>query len=546
MIQLLIDNPLLLLALVAAIGYPLGQIKVGGSSLGVAAVLFVGIAFGALDPNVKLPEIVYQLGLILFVYTVGLTSGPGFFASFRRSGFRDNLMVGTMLLLAAIMAFGANKIFEMKATITAGLYAGSLTNTPALAGALEYIKTSAPKDSVEQMLAEPVVSYSVAYPMGVIGMIVVIYILQKVWKIDYAKESRAHKEFGNSGEKLINLTVLVQNPEVGSYPVQGLIRKYRWEVVLSRIKHENRLSLVGGKTQMLPGDLVSIIGTEEDVKLAANWLGVISDEQIDMDRSELDFRRMFVSNRQVVGHTIRSLRLHEKVGAILTRIRRGDVEFLAQGDTVLELGDRVRVVAPPKRMAEVGKILGDSYHALSEIDIMSFSLGLALGLLVGAIPIPLPGGITFKLGNAGGPLIVALILGKIHHTGRIVWDLPYSANLLVRQLGLVFFLAAIGTRAGYPFVSTFTKGGGVLIFLIGIVITVTMALLTLFIGHKVFKIPMGVMLGILAGLQTQPAVLGFALEQTKNDLPNIGYSTVYPVAIISKILFTQILLTLLL
>jgi putative transport protein len=222
------------------------------------------------------------------------------------------------------------------------------------------------------------------------------------------------------------------------------------------------------------------------------------------------------------------------------------VELLPGGDTVIELGDRVRVLTQRERMDEVTAYFGDSYRALSEIDILAFSLGLALGLIVGIIPIPLPGGITLKLGFAGGPLIVALILSTVAHTGSIVWSLPYSANLTLRQIGLVMFLAGVGTRSGYAFITTLTHGNGLVIFAAGAVITCVTALATLWIGHKLLKIPMSILVGMLAGLQTQPAVLGFALEQSDSELPNIGYAAVYPVAMISKIVAAQVLLAILL
>ncbi|HET7377921.1 MAG TPA: TrkA C-terminal domain-containing protein, partial [Anaerolineae bacterium] len=279
-----------------------------------------------------------------------------------------------------------------------------------------------------------------------------------------------------------------------------------------------------------------------DLDQVTEFLGEQSDAQLDLDRTQLDFRRVFVSNQKIVGHRLRDLNLPQQFGAVLTRVRRGDVEFVPNGDTVLELGDRVRILTRRENMDAVVAFLGDSYRAVSEIDILSFSLGLALGLLVGLIPIPLPGGVTFKLGFAGGPLIVALILGARERTGPLVWSLPYSANMTLRQIGLVMFLAGIGTRSGYAFVTTFMQGGGLAIFIAGAIITCVAALSMLWIGYRLLKIPMSVLIGMLAGLQTQPAVLGFAIEQADNDLPNIGYATVYPIATIGKIVLAQLLL----
>jgi putative transport protein len=209
---------------------------------------------------------------------------------------------------------------------------------------------------------------------------------------------------------------------------------------------------------------------------------------------------------------------------------------------VLELGDRVRVLAPKERLDRIADFFGDSYRALSEIDVMGFSLGLALGLAIGMIPIPLPGGATLRLGFAGGPLVSGLILGARGFTGPLVWTVPYSTNLTLRQIGLVLFLAGIGTRAGYSFYSTVSAAGGLRLLAAGAVITVTAVLVTLWVGHRLLRIPMSLLTGMLAGTQTQPAVLGFASEQTRNDLPQVGYATVYPLATIGKIIIVQLLL----
>ena len=546
MIALLIDNPLLLLFIVTAIGYPLGHIKVRGTSLGVAAVLFIGLAIGSLDPNLKLPEIIYTLGLALFVYAIGLSSGPGFIASFRRAGLRDNLLVIGIVILGGIITVGMASLFGIKPTFAAGMFTGSLTNTPALAAVLEYIKSAAPVALREQMASEPVVGYSVAYPMGVIGMLLTIYVLQKVWKVDYKDESREAKEFGISGEPLHNRTILVKNDEVTeSRSIESLRCSCGWDVIFGRLQRADRLSLADSETLLQLGDLVSCVGTLEELQKVADCLGEFSPLRLDYDVSEFGPRRVFVSNSRVAGRRLRDLNLQQQFGAIVTRIRRGDVDMLAHGDTVVELGDRVRVVCHRERMKTVSSFFGDSYRAISEIDVMTFSIGLTLGLLLGILPIPMPGGVTLKLGFAGGPLIVALILSALGRTGPIVWNIPYGANLLLRQIGLVFFLAAVGTRAGYAFVSTLAQGSGLVIFAAGAITTCLTALLMLWIGHKLLKIQMGLLIGMLAGLQTQPAVLGFALEQTGNDLPNIGYAAVYPVAMITKILLAQVIITVL-
>lgn len=546
MLQILIDNPLLLLFTVVAVGYPLGRVKLGGVSLGVAAVLFTGLAVGALDPNLKLPELVYQLGLITFVYTVGLSSGPGFFAAFRGKGLRDNLLVVGMLVFAAALTVGAHYALGLKAAVAAGMFAGSLTNTPALAGVLEYIKSYAPAAQLNQLLAEPVVGYSVTYPVGVVGMIGVLLLMQRRWKVDYAREAQSARELAATQRRLHNRTIRVTRPEATTETIGEMVSGRQWDLVFGRIKRAGHLSvIIGGQTRFEVGDLVTAVGTLEQLDQVTAYLGEPSHEKLELDRSELDYRRMFVSNSRLAGHRLRDLNLPQQFGAVVTRIRRGDVELLPHGDTVLELGDRVRVLTRRDRLDAVSAFFGDSYRALSEIDILTFSLGLGVGLLLGLLPIPLPGGVTLKLGLAGGPLIVALILGVRERTGSMVWNLPYSANLTLRQVGLILFLAGVGTRSGYAFLTTFSQGGGIAIFVAGAVITCATALAMLWVGHRLLKIPMGLLAGMLAGLQTQPAVLAFALEQADNDLPNIGYATVYPVAIIAKIVIAQLLIALL-
>jgi len=541
MVKLLVDNPLLLLFFIAAISYPLGRVKIKGTSLGVAAVLFVSIAVGALDPNLKLPDVVFTLGAVLFVYTLGLSGGPGFFASFRSKGMRDSLFVTAILIGAAGLSVIAHYVLDLKPTLTAGMYSGSLTNTPALAGVVEYVRNNAPGDARDAMMAEPVIGYSITYPMGVIAVIASVLVMKRIWKVDYAAEARQLQALGGTSRHLENRTIRVTRAEPIDETLRELTFRFGWEVNFSRLKRDGKLSLAAADVRLVRDDLVSLVGSPEDIDQVTAYLGEASSEHLELDRSVFDFRRMFVSNPRVVGRTLGDLDLPGKYGAIATRVRRGDVEMLVHDNTVLELGDRVRIVARRQDMDKIARFMGDSYRALSEIDILTFSLGIAMGLLVGMIPIPLPGGLVFKLGFAGGPLVVALILGALGRTGPLVWILPYSANLTLRQFGLIMFLAGVGTRAGYAFVSTFTQGGGIYLFIAGAIITTVTALATLWIGYRLIKIPMSLLIGLLAGLQTQPAVLGFGLEQTKNDLPNLGYASMFALAVIVKIIVAQLL-----
>lgn len=539
MIEALSENPLLLLFLVAAVGYPLGRIRIAGTPLGVATVLFAGLAVGALDPRLRLPEIVYLLGLVLFIYPIGLASGPAFFAAFRRKGLRDNLLVGGGIVAALLLTLAVHRVLRLEAPLTAGLFAGGLTNTPALAAAIETLRAGAVAESV---LAQPVVGYSIAYPVGVLGMILALLLVRRWWRVDFAAEARELRGLGAVGEALESRTIEVVHERATREPLARLAADNGWRVVFTRVERPDGVEISGAQSVASWGAEVTAVGTSEELDRVEAFLGRRGERSLPLDRTEVDYRRIFVSSREVAGRTLREIGLPARFGAVVTRVRRGDVELLPHGGTVLELGDRVRVVARRERMDEVSRFFGDSYRALAEIDVTSFALGLFLGLLLGLAPIPLPGGVTIHLGLAGGPLLVGLILGARGFTGRMVWTLPFTANLTIRQLGLVLFLAGVGTQAGYPFARTLARPEGAALFVGGAVVTCATALLVLWVGYRVLRIPLSLLSGMLAGLQTQPAVLGFATEQAGNDLPHIGYATVYPTATILKIVLVQLLL----
>lgn len=542
--DILAANPLVLLFLVAAVGYPLGRLSIAGTRLGVAAVLFTGLAFGALDPRLRLPDIIYLLGLVLFVYPVGLASGPAFFQALRRKGVRDNLLVAGVLVAAMLLSYAAARLLGLDAAVTGGLFAGSLTNTPALAATIEAVRAAAPPELVEELRARPVIGYSIAYPMGVLGMIGALLLTARVWKVDFAADARRPGDVGDTEAALETRTIEVLRDRATAVPLVQIARDARTDVIFTRLERADGVDIVSATTVADFGAHVTAVGAAKDLDVLERELGRRGELSLDLDRSDIDFRRVFVSSGQVAGRTLRELSLPARFGAVVTRVRRGDVELRPHANMALELGDRVRVVARRSQMDAVSRFFGDSYRALSEVDITSFALGLFLGLLVGLVPIPLPGGVTVRLGLAGGPLLVGLLLGTKAFTGRLVWTMPYSANLTVRQLGLVLFLAGIGTQAGYPFVRTLASAEGLLLFAAGTAITTLSALLLLWVGYRLLGIPFSLLSGMLAGFQTQPAVLGFAADQAKSDLPNIGYATVYPTAIILKIVLVQLLLLL--
>ncbi|MCK6551916.1 transporter [Myxococcota bacterium] len=538
MIALLSSNPVLLLFVVAALGFLVGRVRVGAFSLGVAAVLFVGLAVGSIDPSLALPEFVPLFGLSLFVYTIGLTSGPGFFRSLRRRGLKANLLALGVLTSAATLAWAGGKIFGLSGARVAGIFAGATTNTPALAGVLDALKRGSASAAE---LAEPVVGYSVAYPIGVLAILAAIYLAERLLGIDFSKEEVSRDDAETLGQHVAAATVRIERP-IPEEPASELAKALDLEgVVFSRFRRGGAVDTVTDDVILRPGDTVNVVGEESAVEQAVEKLGRRLDERLDLDRTRIDYRRIFVSRPDVAERPIRELELASRFGAVVTRVRRGDAEFVPTRDTELELGDRVRVVAPRLRMDEVSKFFGDSYRALAEVDVITFGLGIALGLALGLVELPLPGGGSFKLGYAGGPLIAGLVLGRLGRTGPLLWTLPYSANLTLRQSGILLFLAGVGLRSGWAFATTLKSGSALGLIALGAVVTTTLALVTLFVGHKLLKIPGTVLVGMLAGIQTQPADLTFAIERTKGEVPNVGYAAVYPIATIAKIVLAQLI-----
>lgn len=535
-VSLLQENKLLLLFLVAAIGYLTGRVRIGGFSLGVAAVLFVGLAFGSLGPDLALPELVYQFGLVLFVYTVGLSSGPAFFAALRRRGLRDNALVIGGIAVAALASALLARATGRSSVLAAGLFAGSVTNTPALASVLETLRQRPSPGA-----PDPVVAYSLTYPFGVLGVLAAIALARRWFSVDLRHEALRASVAPSAAQKIANVTVRI-GPAAAGRSAGEVRRALASTVVFGRMKRGARVTVIEDDTTFQDGDLVTLVGGEHALDAAARAIGALSEQHIELDRTVLDFRRVFISHKDVTQRPLSSLELPQRFGAVITRIRRGDSEILPDRDTELELGDRVRVLAPREKMEAIAAYLGDSYKALSEVDVITFGLGIALGLLLGTIGVPLPGGAVFKLGAAGGPLVVGLALGRLGRTGPVVWTLPYSANLTLRQLGLVLFLAGVGTRSGYAFAHTITQPGTLSLVLSGALVTLALSSAVLFVGFKLLRIPLSILVGMLAGAHTQPAALAFACEQTDNELPNVGYATVFAAATIAKILAAQLVL----
>lgn len=546
MIDLLAENPLLLLFAVIALGYPLGRVAVRGVGLGVSAILFAGLGVGALDERLRLPEIVPLLGLVVFVYSVGLGSGPGFFASLRRDGLRNASLAVVGVLLAAGGALLARSTLGLSPEQAAGLFAGSVTNTPTLAAVLDFLRSS---PGGEARTAAPVVAYSVAYPLGVLLPILVIALVPRLWRRAPADVLRKSREWqapggGRLDSELAVGTAVVTRDDASGRAIGVLRRESDASVQPGRVRRlDGTVELATDELVLRDGDLVTMVGAPAAIERFIARLGERSREQIHLDRRELDVRRVFVSNAKVAGRALRELDLPQQFGAVITALRRGDTDWVPNGRTVLQLGDRVRVLSKRESLPRVASFLGDSYRAVSEFDVLTFSFGIVLGIAVGLVPVPLPGGITVQLGIAGGPLVVAMLLGARGRTGPLVWGIPYAANMTLRQLGIMLFFAGVGTRSGHAAVASLGDPATLGVVTAGALVTTVVALTVLALGRWVFLIPAGPLMGMIAGVHTQPAALSFAAERQGDESPNVGYAAVSPFATILKIVAAQVIVS---
>jgi putative transport protein len=544
-VEFLAANPIFLLFFVIGGGYLIGSIRLFGFSLGISAVLFVGIACGALDPRLSLPEYIYIIGLILFVYTVGLQSGPVFFASFKKRGLRVNILVVGTILATAVLATFLRKLPGFSVPGLAGLFCGALTNTPALAASVEALRSLAghlPKAALENLASSPVVTYGLAYPFGVFGMIFWMHLFAKIFKVDFAGEEAKRRREAGAGE-ILSWTYLVTNPALEGRTVREALALFDPPgFVLSRIFHQGVTTMVTGETVLHAADRVVAVGEAKALERARMLFGQVEEDFLEDGLGRFVSQRIFVSNKDVIGQRIGSLDIQKRFAATITRARRGDVDFVPSAGTILESGDALRVMTRQENVEALRAYFGDSMKAAAEADFLSLSIGILLGILVGMIPIPLPNGMVFKLGFAGGPLVVSLILGKIERTGPLAWRIPFNANLALRQVGLVLFLASIGTKAGQGVTATL-HGGGLTFIAAGALLTTFAAVLVLMVGYKVFKLPMSAVIGLLSGMQTQPACLAYANQQAPNEMPNIWYATVYPGAMVAKIILAQLIIS---
>lgn len=543
MIQSFIDNPILLLFVVIAIGYWLGTIKMKGTNLGVSAVLFVGLIFGAISPDLRIPEIIIFLGLTIFVYSIGLSSAPSFFSTLRQRGTGDIVFVILMVAFSALISVGLYFIWDFSNEMTSSIFAGSTMNTPALAGVLDAITNlGLAPDRATVMYNNAVVGYSLTYPMGMIGVMLGIWIMTKLFKINFKEEEKVLKKDYPIKQEISNETIQIKNPDIVGVPIRDLKKKYLWKVVFGRFKRGESIELSSWDTTFEIGDKIIVVGDKDIIREVVLVLGEISEDEIEVTQTEYVHKRIFVSNPDIAGEKLATLNLYERFSAIIFRIRRGDMDLLATSNTRLELGDQVLFISRRKDIDKISKLFGDSFEALGRVNLLSFGLGMAIGLLLGMVTIQLPGDISVKLGMAGGPIIVALILGSLRRTGPIVWTLPHSANITLQQIGLILLLAGIGINSGHTFFQTLSQGSGFLILFSGLIISILTVIVSLTVGYKILKIPYSILLGMVA---MQPAVLDLAIDKAGNKLPIVGYMLALPVSLVFKIIFAQLLFNIL-
>lgn len=526
----LADQPVALVFLLVGAGMALGGIKIRGVSLGAAAVLFLGIGVAAAAASVgvetTVPPLIGTLGLVVFAFGIGNNSGVTFFQSLRTATAPVLAMIG-VFIIAAIAAWGLGTwVFGLDIATIAGTFAGAVTNTPALAAASE-----ASGDS-----QAATIGYAVAYMFGVLGMMIVAVIVLR--------------DAGNDDDTASPVARMhMQITRQGGISVAEIIATGRDQVQLTRLRRvsSNEVVIPDRFDILHPGDVVTIVGSPEFLDALMPEIGRESPQTLNEDRHDLDFRRITVSRHNLAGRTIGDLNeeLAETWGARISRVRRADQDQLAIPDHILELGDRVRVVAPATKMRDVSRFLGDSSTGLTDINPIALGLGLALGIFLGSIAVPLPGGGSFSLGAAAGVLIVALIMGRIGRIGKLVTALPHSANTVLAELGLLLFLAQAGTNAGGQIATAFTGGSWWRILVLGAIITTIVGVGLALVMRRVMRIGATKTAGILGGAQTQPAVLGFVNNRTNSD-PRValGYAMVYPAAMIAKILVTHVLASL--
>ena len=511
-------QPILTAFLAIGLGYLVGQINIFGFSLGVGAVLFVGLAIGAFAPKAQIIGPIGLTGLIMFLYGIGILYGRQFFEGMVGAGQKYNLLALVACLAGLVVALGLGHIFGIKIGHTLGIYAGSMTSTATLQAALEVVKSK-----------DPSIGYSIAYPFGVIGPILCIYFMTQIVKPKFpAKTQRFHMGEISIGEGFAGR-------RLGDLTTEALS-----DLEVTMVRKGERNFVPTADTILSAGDAVLVVAEQEEaIARAAAQLGKLEPGRLAGDRADLDYIRVFVGKANMVGVPLARLPMPAGYPTHLLHVRRYDADLVPAHDLMLEFGDRVGVLAPPDRKEEIRRHFGDTVKATAEFSYVSLGLGMVMGVLLGLIPIPIPGVGTVTLGIGGGPLIVALILGKLRRTGPMLWTMPLPANIVLRNFGLAMFLATVGVNAGQPFVKTVAESGFTMLF-IGVAVLLTTVFIVLLVGHYVMKIPYDDLVGVASGATGNPAILVYSTKMAPTERPDIGYAMIFPSMTLVKVIAAQI------
>ncbi|SUB82717.1 putative transporter [Pragia fontium] len=535
-----------ILALVAVLGLWIGSWKIRGVGLGIGGVLFGGIIVGhftnayqiTLDSNML--HFVQEFGLILFVYTIGIQVGPGFFSSLRRSGLRLNGFACLLVLLSCLVTAGLHKLFDIPLPIILGIFSGAVTNTPSL-GAGQQVLTDLHADSA--LIDQMGMAYAMAYPFGICGILLVMWIIRLLFKINIEQSAKEFdRQSGTSADNLQTMNIQVCNTNLNGMQLQDIPIINTEDIICSRLKRDNLLMVPSATTPIQLGDLLHLVGDKELLNKAKLLIGNEVDVSLSTRTSDLKMARVVVTSEKVMGKKIGDLNLHRH-DVVITRLNRAGIELVAGRSMSLNFGDILNLVGKPSSIDTVADIVGNAQQRLQQVQMLPVFIGIGLGVLLGSIPLFIPGfPAALRLGLAGGPLVIALILGRIGTLGKMHWFMPPSANLALRELGIVLFLAVVGFKSGANFVDTLINGDGIAWMGYGALITIVPLLIVGLIAYYVAKMNYLIICGLLAGSMTDPPALAFAngMHPTSGAAA-LSYATVYPLAMFLRIMSPQIL-----
>lgn len=536
-----------MLALVAVVGLWIGNIKIRGVGFGIGGVLFGGIIVGhfvseaGVSLNGDMLHFIQEFGLILFVYTIGIQVGPGFFSSLRVSGLRLNLFALLIVVIGALVTALVHKIFDVPLPVVLGVFSGAVTNTPAL-GAGQQILTDlgTPSELVDKMG----MSYAMAYPFGICGILMTMWLIRMAFRINVDQEAqRFDNSSGQNHAQLQTMNICVANPNLNGLPIQEVPVLNSDTIICSRLKRGELLMVPAPGTVIQTGDLLHLVGQEKDLHSALLVIGQQVDTSLSTRGTDLRVERVVVTNEKVLGKKIRDLHLKQKYDVVISRLNRAGIELVASSNASLQFGDILNLVGRPESIEAVAAEVGNAQQKLQQVQMLPVFIGIGLGVLLGSIPLFIPGfPVALRLGLAGGPLIMAIILGRIGSIGKLYWFMPPSANLALRELGIVLFLAVVGLKSGGDFVSTLLHGDGVSWIGYGILITGIPLLVTGLLARLLAKMNYLTLCGMLAGSMTDPPALAFAngLHATSGAAA-LSYATVYPMVMFLRIITPQLL-----